>query len=168
MIWYRLLVFFLFFSGNAQGQLSSFESSLKPSDTLNKSRRTGVYIGESIALGTTLIGLNQIWYKDYPKSSFHFINDNNHWLQMDKLGHMYSTYHLGRIGAEMLQWSGAFQKEQLIYGSTLGLGFLTVVEVFDAAGSWPASSSITYITFCHHWPRVQQRQRQRPPTFLHW
>ena len=141
MIWYRPLVFFLFFSGNAQGQLSSFESSLKPSDTLNKSRRTGVYIGESIALGTTLIGLNQIWYKDYPKSSFHFINDNNHWLQMDKLGHMYSTYHLVRIGAEMLQWSGASQKEQLIYGSTLGLGFLTVVEVFDGfSQEWGASS----------------------------
>ncbi len=141
MIWYRLLVFFLFFSGNAQGQLSSFESSLKPSDTLNKSRITGVYIGESIALGTTLIGLNQIWYKDYPKSSFHFINDNNHWLQMDKLGHMYSTYHLGRIGAEMLQWSGASQKEQLIYGSTLGLGFLTVVEVFDGfSQEWGAST----------------------------
>lgn len=131
----------MFFSGNAQGQLSTFESSLKPSDNLNKSRRTGVYIGESIALGTTLIELNQIWYKDYPKSSFHFINDNNHWLQMDKLGHMYSTYHLGRVGAEMLQWSGASQKEQLIYGSTLGLGFLTVVEVFDGfSEEWGASS----------------------------
>ncbi len=141
MIWYRLLVLFLFFSGKAQGQLSSFESFLKPSDTLNKSRRTGVYIGESIALGTTLIGLNQIWYKDYPQTNFHFINDNKQWLQMDKLGHFYSTYHLGRVGAEMLHWSGASQKEQLIYGSTLGLGFLTVVEVFDGfSQEWGASS----------------------------
>jgi hypothetical protein len=94
-----------------------------------------------VALGATLIGLNQLWYKDYPKSSFHFINDNNQWLQMDKLGHMYSTYHLGRVGAEMLQWSGASKKEQLIYGSTLGLGFLTVVEVFDGfSQEWGASS----------------------------
>jgi hypothetical protein len=60
---------------------------------------------------------------------------------MDKLGHVYSTYHLGRVGAEMLQWSGASQKEQLIYGSTLGLGFLTVVEVFDGfSQEWGASS----------------------------
>ena len=122
----------------AQSDINTF---LKPSDTLNKPRRTGVYIGESAALGATLIGLNQLWYKDYPKSSFHFINDNNQWLQMDKLGHMYSTYHLGRVGAEMLQWSGASKKEQLIYGSTLGLGFLTVVEVFDGfSQEWGASS----------------------------
>jgi hypothetical protein len=120
---------------------SSINTFLKPSDTLNKPRRTGVYVGESVALGATLIGLNQLWYKDYPKSNFHFINDNNQWLQMDKLGHMYSTYHLGRVGAEMLQWSGASQKEQLIYGSTLGLGFLTVVEVFDGfSEEWGAST----------------------------
>lgn len=134
------LFIFLFVSIFSQAQ-SSINTFLKPSDTLNKPRRTGVYVGESVALGATLIGLNQLWYKDYPKSSFHFINDNNQWLQMDKLGHMYSTYHLGRVGAEMLQWSGASQKEQLIYGSTLGLGFLTVVEVFDGfSQEWGASS----------------------------
>jgi hypothetical protein len=30
-------------------------------------------------------------------------------------GHMFSSYHLGRLGAEMLEWSGATKKEQLIY-----------------------------------------------------
>ena len=136
----RLLSFLLLFSAFIQAQ-SSFNSFFKPSDTLNKPRKTDIYVGESVVLGATLIGLNQIWYKDYPKSSFHFINDNNQWLQMDKLGHLYSTYHLGRVGAEMLQWSGASKKEQLIYGSTLGLGFLTVVEVFDGfSQEWGASS----------------------------
>ncbi len=135
-----MLSIFLFVSVFSQAQ-SDINAFLKPSDTLNKPRRTGVYIGESIALGATLVGLNQIWYKDYPQTNFHFINDNKQWLQMDKLGHLYSTYHLGRVGAEMLQWSGASQKEQLIYGSTLGLGFLTVVEVFDGfSQEWGASS----------------------------
>ena len=134
------LFIFLFVSVFSQAQSDS-NTFLKPSDTLNKPRRTGVYVGESVALGVTLVGLNQLWYKDYPKSDFHFINDNNQWLQMDKLGHLYSTYHLGRVGAEMLQWSGASKKEQLIYGSTLGLGFLTVVEVFDGfSQEWGASS----------------------------
>ena len=134
------LFIFLFVSDFSQAP-SDNNTFLKPSDTLNKPRRTGVYVGESVALGVTLVGLNQLWYKDYPKSDFHFINDNNQWLQMDKLGHLYSTYHLGRVGAEMLQWSGASKKEQLIYGSTLGLGFLTVVEVFDGfSQEWGASS----------------------------
>ena len=31
----------------------------------------------------------------------------------------------------MLQWSGASQKEQLIYGAGIGFTFLTAVEVFD-------------------------------------
>ena len=136
---YKFL-FILFVSVFSQAQ-SDINAFLKPSDTLNKPRRTGVYVGESVALGVTLVGLNQIWYKDYPQTNFHFINDNKQWLQMDKLGHMYSTYHLGRVGSEMLQWSGASKKEQLIYGSTLGLGFLTVVEVFDGfSQEWGASS----------------------------
>lgn len=125
-------------SSFSQSKLNQF---LTPSDTLNSKRKTAVYITETAVLGTTLIGLNQLWYKDYDKSKFHFINDNEDWLQMDKLGHLYSSYHLGRIGAEALQWSGASKKEQLIYGSTVGLGFLTAVEVFDGFSSeWGASS----------------------------
>ena len=134
------LVFFVFISVSGFSQ-SSINQFLTPSDSLNSTRKKAVYISEAAVLGTTLIGLNQLWYKDYDKSNFHFINDNEDWLQMDKLGHLYSSYHLGRIGAEALQWSGASKKEQLIYGSTIGLGFLTVVEVFDGYSSeWGASS----------------------------
>ena len=78
---------------------NGIEHFLKPSDTLNQKRLKTLVISEAAIGATALIGLNQLWYKDYPKSSFHFINDNNQWLQMDKLGHMYSTYHLGRVGA---------------------------------------------------------------------
>ena len=136
----KVLIFLLLFSFFAQSQ-SKLNSFLTPSDTLNKARKTNVFIGESVALGATLVGLNQVWYKDYPQTNFHFINDNNQWMQMDKFGHLYSSYHLGRAGAELLQWSGASQKEQLLYGATLGLGFLTVVEVFDGfSQEWGAST----------------------------
>lgn len=124
-------------SFQAQSKLNSF---LTPSDSLNLPRKNTVYITEAVLLGGTLIGLNQIWYKDYPKSSFHFTNDNNDWLQMDKIGHLYSTYHMGRFGAETLAWSGATKNQQLIYGATLGFAFLTTVEVFDGfSQEWGAS-----------------------------
>lgn len=124
-------------STQAQSKLDSF---LTPSDSLNLTRKNTVYITEATLLGGTLIGLNQIWYKDYPKSSFHFKNDNNDWLQMDKIGHLYSTYHIGRFGAETLAWSGATKKQQLVYGATLGFAFLTTVEVFDGfSKEWGAS-----------------------------
>jgi hypothetical protein len=38
---------------------------------------------------------------------------------------------LGRVGAELLNWSGVSEKDQLIYGATLGFVFLSTVEVFD-------------------------------------
>jgi hypothetical protein len=133
-------LFLLFFitKSNAQSKLDTF---LTPADSLHKTREKTVYISETAVLATTLIGLNQLWYADYPKSNFHFINDNAQWQQMDKLGHVYSSYHIGRFGSELLQWSGATKKRQLVYGATLGLSFLTVVEVFDGFSSeWGAST----------------------------
>ena len=135
-----LSVLFLssFYSIRAQ---SKFESFLTPSDTLNKKRQNTIIVTEATLASVTLLGLNQLWYADYPRSNFHFINDNNEWLQMDKVGHMYSAYHLGRFGAEMMNWSGANQKNQLVYGATLGFAFLTAVEVLDGFSSeWGASS----------------------------
>ncbi len=119
---------------------NSIDTFLKPADSLNLNRKKTVILTETIIGTASLVGLNQLWYTDYPRSKFHFINDNAEWLQMDKLGHSYSSYHLGRFGAELLQWSGASQKEQLIYGAGLGFTFLTAVEVLDGYSSqWGAS-----------------------------
>lgn len=134
-----LAILFVFLSVSVQSQ-SKTESFLTPSDTVNVPRKNVVYLSESVFLGGTLLGLNQLWYKDYSKSSFHFINDNDDWLQMDKAGHLFSTYHLGRFGAESLAWSGATKKQQLVYGATVGFAFMSVVEVFDGFSSeWGAS-----------------------------
>ena len=113
---------------NSQSTIDSF---LTPSDTLNKPRRNAVVISEIALASGALIGLNQLWYADYPKSDFQIVNDNAEWLQMDKVGHVFSSYHLGRLSADALKWSGVSKKNQLIYGATTGLVFLTAVEVFD-------------------------------------
>ena len=60
--------------------------------TLNKRRRNILLISEASAYTVALVGLNQLWYADYPKSSFHFINDNKEWLHMDKMGHMSASF----------------------------------------------------------------------------
>ena len=121
----------------AQNKLDAF---LKPSDSLNLQRRNTVLISETVIAAGVLVGLNQIWYADYPRSSFHTINDNSEWLQMDKAGHVFSSYHLGNFGKSTLAWSGVSKKNQLIYGSTLGFAFLSVVEVMDGYSSnWGAS-----------------------------
>lgn len=113
----------------AQSEMDDF---LKPSDTLDTKRRNAVVISEVVLTSAALVGLHQIWYADYEKSSFQFKNDNNDWLQMDKAGHVFSAYHLGRMSAEMLNWSGVSKNDQLIYGAGYGFIFLTAVEMFDA------------------------------------
>lgn len=119
---------------------NSFDNFFKPSDTLNKKREKSVYFTEAVLASGALIGLNQLWYADYPKSEFHFINDDSDWMQMDKIGHLYTSYHIGRFGAEALNWSGTSKKKQLIYGASLGFVFLTAVEVMDGfSEEWGAS-----------------------------
>jgi len=123
-----LLFFASFVSGFSQSELNKF---LKSSDTLNTSRRNTIIITESSLASLTLIGLNELWYSDFERSKFQTINDNKEWLQMDKMGHVMTSYYVGKVGADVLDWSGVSEKNQLIYGSTLGFAFLTAVEVFD-------------------------------------
>lgn len=135
-------IFILIFSIGLQSVFGQgkIESFLTPSDTLNLKRQNTVFVTESVATSATLLALNQLWYKDYPKSDFHFLNDNAQWLQMDKAGHVFSAYQVGRVGAEMLEWSGSSKKNQRLYGATLGFAFLTAVEIMDGfSAEWGAS-----------------------------
>ena len=125
---YVLLFLILGFCSEAQSKFSKF---LEPSDSLNINKRNTVVITEASIATLSVIGLNELWYKDYPKSNFHTINDGKEWMQMDKLGHVFSSYQLGRFGAEALEWSGVKKKDQLIYGATIGFTFLTAIEVLD-------------------------------------
>lgn len=134
------LISFLFLALHSVVGQSKGYSFLVPSDSLNHSRKNAVIISETAVAAGTLVALNQLWYAEYPRSNFHFINDNAEWLQMDKMGHVFSSYHLGRFSAEMLAWSGAAKKQQLLYGASVGIAFLTAVEALDGFSSeWGAS-----------------------------
>jgi len=132
----QVLVYFLFlitFFSNGQ--------EVKLFDSVAKKRMKKLVILETSAATITLVGLNKLWYSDYPKSKFHLINDNAAWLQMDKMGHFTSSYYIGALGASAMQWAGASERKQRLYGATTGLAFLTVVEIFDGYSSeWGASS----------------------------
>lgn len=137
---FRFYCFSLFFFISFSFAQNSFSNFLKPADSLNQSRRNAVIVSESVLTAGALLSLNQLWYADYPKSDFHFINDNAEWLQMDKAGHVFSSYQFGRFSKELFQWSGMSRKNQLLYGSSFGFAFLTAVEIMDGYSSnWGAS-----------------------------
>ena len=131
------LLIFIFSAELFSQKIDFFDKS----DSLNIKRRNGVIITESILAGGSLIALNELWYSTYKQSSFHFINDNKDWRQMDKMGHLMTSYYVGKVGMEVLDWAGVSKRDQLIYGATFGFTFLTAVEVLDGfSKEWGAST----------------------------
>ena len=93
----------------------------------------GIYAG-------SIYSLNQLWYKDFPRSSFHWHNDNSNWLQMDKLGHSFSSYQLGLLSMDIFRSHGISEKKSIWYGGTYGTVFLTTIEILDGfSKEWGAS-----------------------------
>ncbi|MGZ4157571.1 MAG: DUF2279 domain-containing protein [Bacteroidia bacterium] len=100
-----------------------------------KKRFAAVISTEAVLYGGSLIGLNQLWYKDYPRSSFHFFNDNNEWLQMDKIGHATTACYIGRVGIHLLKWSGVERKKAIWYVGILGSVYQSTIEILDGYSS---------------------------------
>ena len=101
------------------------------SSEFSHKRLKRVIIAETSIYGATMLGLNQLWYKDYPREHFHFFNDNKEWLQIDKAGHVFSAYYLGLVGIEALNWAGVNKTKSNWLGGALGFVFLSSIEVFD-------------------------------------
>ena len=96
------------------------------------------YISSGIlAAGTTssYIMLNRVWYADYPRSPLQVFNDNNEWLQMDKLGHATAAYTVGYYGDHILKWSGVKRQKALWIGGGLGLVYLSGIELLDGTSA---------------------------------
>ena len=103
----------------------------RPSPQYNPGRVNGVVIAEA-AVGTVVtIGLNYLWYKKFPRSKFHFFNDNNEWLNMDKVGHATTAYNIAAIQNDLLRWGGVRPGVAALAGTLTALGFLTMVEIMD-------------------------------------
>lgn len=131
-----VILFCLALTINSMAQdTTSAPSLFKNSEVFNKKRRNLVVGAELLVGSTTIIGLDRLWYANYPRSAMHLFNDNHEWLQMDKFGHAQTSYSLGQSGYSLLKWAGVKEKHAMWYGGTLGLAFTTVVEVLDGFSS---------------------------------
>jgi len=100
-------------------------------DTLHNKRLIGVLTGQGIIYFGSLTGLYFLWYKDYAQSSFHFFNDNDEWLQMDKMGHFFSSYYLSSLMYASYRWAGVREKKAIFFGSLLSYAFMLNIEILD-------------------------------------
>lgn len=119
----------------AQEDSSARTAFFKPAESFNKKRAAFVIGGESVTAGVSLTLLAQAWYKDYPRESFHFFNDNAEWLQMDKCGHVATAYTVGGYGIGLLKWAGVKRKKSIWYGGLTGFAYQSAIELFDGYSS---------------------------------
>jgi len=113
----------------------------KNSNVDYEKRKKTLFVSEISLYAVSLVALNELWYADYPRSSFHFINDNDEWLQMDKLGHLSSSYYSGVVGIKMYKWAGLSYHNSVWHGGLTGTYFLTIVEILDGfSKEWGASA----------------------------
>ena len=101
--------------------------------TTTQSKNRKIILASStgaITIGS-LVFLNQAWYSEYNTGKFHFFDDNKEWLQMDKAGHVYTTYQTSRLMMEAFNWAGYSKKQKLIIGGGIGFAYMTAIEVMD-------------------------------------
>lgn len=89
---------------------------------------SGVQLG---GYSAATVFLYQAWYKDYPRSGFHFHNDMPDWLQMDKAGHLVPAYILNKLSAQAFRLTGLDHRRSAVFGAISAQSFMTAIEVMD-------------------------------------
>ncbi len=135
IIFISILSIIYSFSIHAQDENSDpskFQQLFIPSDTLNK-KRLWALTGTGLAGYTgVVVALDRVWYSQYPRSKFHFFNDMGEWNDMDKMGHLYTSYLECRTATEMYRWTGLDRKKSAYVGFGLATLFQTTLETLDA------------------------------------
>lgn len=103
------------------------------SDSLSVFKKRKITLGISTAAltGGSLVYLNQAWFQQYSSGKFHFFNDNDEWLQMDKCGHTFTNYQVSRVMMQAMDWAGYSTKKQILIGGLSGFTYMTAIEVMD-------------------------------------
>ncbi len=110
---------------------SQYDSSYAERSLVNKKRIQLVTAGNIVGYGGTMALLYNAWYKNYPQGRFHTFNDNREWLQVDKVGHMYSAYIESKASMEMWRWAGLPRKHRIWIGGMSGAIYQTAIEILD-------------------------------------
>jgi hypothetical protein len=120
-----------FSQGNDSAKITRLNRFLTPAPKLHKARAWALSSTLGLSYAGSMTGLYYLWYAGYPQSKLHSFNDNSEWLQIDKCGHLTTSYYIGLYGNDLLRWAGFNRKLSLWLGGSFGSIFLMTVEVFD-------------------------------------
>lgn len=88
-----------------------------------------INIGVPSAAVISLVGINEVWYKNYARSDFHFFDDLKEWNGMDKIGHACTSYQLNKISHSLFEKNNI--KKPLLKSSVYTFGYMLGVELLD-------------------------------------
>lgn len=141
-VWSAALMLWLSLGINAQVQESDTVrlSFFKPASAPHRARIIGINSGLGVTYVGMMAALHAAWYKQYPRTAFHFYNDNGEWNQMDKIGHAWTAYVEGRYGVGLYRWAGLPEKKAIWIGGFIGSLAQTSIEILDGfSAKWGAS-----------------------------
>ena len=99
----------------------------------NSKRKLILNTGIASSAAISLIGINHVWYKKYPKTSFHLFDDFKEWNGMDKVGHVCTSYHLNHNSYLLLKKNGI--SKPLLKSSLYTFSYMMGVEFIDGFSS---------------------------------
>jgi len=111
-------------------------------DTLNRASLTRAIVAQSAFYAAGISYLSFVWYRDKERVPFHFYDDTDGYLQIDKFGHAYGAYVGSFVSYHWLRRAGVKRNKALLYGGPVGLLIQTPIEIFDGlyegwGFSWP-------------------------------
>lgn len=105
--------------------------SAQHQDSVNRAKLKRLVLVESGVYAASIIGLSYIWYDSDNRQSFHFYNDNKQWLQIDKMGHAYTAYHVSSLNAKLFQNAGLSKEKAYLWAGISSSTMMLTIEVFD-------------------------------------
>jgi len=90
----------------------------------------GMFATQTALYAGSLYGLSKTWYKN-PLTRFKIADDTHEWKQIDKIGHLYTSYQISRHTAELYKKTGISKKQAILYGAISGFFFQTPIELLD-------------------------------------
>lgn len=111
-------------------------------EKLHKTRLALLLSAQGIIYSGSIIALSEMWYSKYNKTKFHYFNDGQEWLQMDKVGHAMTASSVSSFCYYSFRWAGVEHVPAVLYGSALGFSYMTTIEILDGySGGWGFSSA---------------------------
>jgi hypothetical protein len=123
-----ILVMMLMYTAQAQKWYQN-------ADSLNLKRTSLALASEGVVFVSTLSALQFAWYADYQSTRFHFFNDWEGWMQMDKMGHATTAYQAGNNLYKINRWAGIKENKAIWLAGGLSYSFQFAVEMMDGFSS---------------------------------